>query len=239
MIRRRPNLVSRKPAFTLVELLVVIVVVATLATLAAMGARSALLASREAKCMSNLRNIGAALHLYATDHGGSFPETSHTAMLDHAWIMTLESYLGDYDETRVCPADPRRDERLAAGGTSYLLNSLVFVPQVGPWGDLVGPALNRPAAIPEPSRTILIFTCADRVGIGPGNDHTHSNLWTNWRAVCADIAPGRFGGDGDPYAAKGRANYLFADNRVESIPAAEIKRKTDSGLNIAQVPGLP
>lgn len=189
--------------------------------------------------MSNLRNIGTSLQLYATDHGGSFPETSHTAMLDHAWIMTLENYLGDYDETRVCPADPRRDERLAAGGTSYLLNSFLFVPEVNAWGEIEGPPLNRPAAIPEPSRTILIFTCADRVGTGPGNDHTHSSLWTNWRGVCADIAPGRFGGGSDPHAVKGRANYLFADNRVESIPAAEIKRKTDSGINIAAPPGLP
>ncbi|MDP3851691.1 MAG: prepilin-type N-terminal cleavage/methylation domain-containing protein [Luteolibacter sp.] len=232
-------LISRKPGFTLVELLIVIVVVATLATLVAMGARSALLASQEAKCISNLRNIGIALHLHAADHGGSFPETSHTAILDKAWITTLEDYLGDYDEIRVCPGDPRRDERLAAGGTSYLLNNFIFVPEVDPWGELLGPALNRPAAIPEPARTILVFTCADRVGTGPGNDHTHSSLWTNWRGVCADIAPGRFGSGGDPHAAQGRANYLYADNRVESIPAAEIKRKTDSGINIAQVPGIP
>ena len=231
----RPSL----SGFTLVELLVVVAIIATLAALGFLGARGAITASRQSACMMNLRNLGAALHLYAQDHDGSFPETSHTAALDQAWIMALESYLGDYDRTRVCPADPRREERLAAGGTSYLLNSFLFVPEVNAWGEIEGKPLNRPAAIPDPARTMLIFTCADRVGTGPGNDHTHSNLWTNWRGVCADIAPGRFGGGNNPQSAKGRANYLFADGRVESIPAAEIKRKTDSGINIAKPPGLP
>ena len=221
------------------EILVATVMMLVLASAGLLTARTAIERAHETQCMSNLRNIGAALHLYAADHGGSFPDTSHTAALDQSWIKSLESYLGDFDEARVCPADPRRDERIAAGGTSYLLNSFLFVPEVNAWGEIEGRALNRPSAIPDPARTLLIFTCADRVGTGPGNDHTHSNLWTSWRGVCADIAPGRFGGGSGPLAAKGRANYLFADNRVESIPAAEIKRKTNSGINIATPPGIP
>lgn len=228
-----------QPGFTLVEILVTMVITLVLASVGLLTARTAIERADETRCMSNLRDIGAALHLYATDHGGVFPDTSHTASLDQSWIMTLKPYLGDFDETRVCPADPRRGERIAAGGTSYLLNSFLFVPEVNAWGEIEGPVLNRPAAIPDPARTMLIFTCADRVGTGPGNDHTHSNLWTSWRGVCADIAPGRFGGGRDSLTAKGRANYLFADNRVESIPAAEIKRKTESGTNIATPPGLP
>ena len=221
--------------FTLVELLVVVTIIAVLAGLAFAVSQSIIVRARQAKCASNLRNIGAALHLYAGDHNGYFPETSHTASLDHAWIAALEDYLGDYDETRVCPGDPRAKERQEAGGTSYILNSFIFVPETGPWGEMIGPAPNRPNLIPDPARTILAFICADRWGAGPGNDHTHSALWTDWNAVTNDIAPGRFGGatGSDP---KGRANYLFADGRVESIPAAIMKRKTESGTNIAQLP---
>jgi general secretion pathway protein G len=226
--------------FTLVELLVVIALVVALASVAALGARSALLASREARCMNNLRNIGVALYAYANDHGGSFPETSHSERdMDRMWVGALEDYLGDYDETRICPADPRAKERLNAGGTSYILNSFLFVPEIGEWGEPIGPPRNRPGLIPDPARTILAFICADGWGIGPDNDHTHSNLWTNWSAVAADIAPGRFGGSGKRNEAKGRANYLFADASVTSIPAATMKRKTEAGINIAQVPGLP
>lgn len=224
--------------FTLVELLVVLAIMGVLATAAVMVSQTASLRSKEVRCMSNLRNIGLALYTYSVDNGGAFPETSHTTTLDHAWIAALENYLGDYDETRVCPADPRAKDRVAAGGTSYILNSFLFVPETDAWGDPVGRPLNRLSAIPDPSRTMLAFICADQWGAGPGNDHTHSNLWTTWSGVTNDIAPGRFGGDKSSDA-KGRANYLYADGRVESISAAFIKQKTDSGINIAQPPGLP
>jgi prepilin-type N-terminal cleavage/methylation domain-containing protein/prepilin-type processing-associated H-X9-DG protein len=235
---RHPHHRPAPTGFTLVELMVSVVIVAVLATLGAVVANSVKVRAQEARCLSNLRNIGVALHLHAQDHGGRFPETSHTVSLDRAWIESLRPYLGDYDEIRICPADPRANERLEAGGTSYILNSFIFVPEVNAWGETVGPALNRPAAIPDASRTLLAFVCSDRIGAGPGNDHTHSNLWGSWSGVCSDIAPSRFGGSDDRLAADGRSNYLYADGRVESIRAATLKQKTDSGINIAQPPGL-
>lgn len=225
--------------FTLVELLVSIVIVSVLASLGAVVANSVKLRGHEVSCMNNLKNIGVALHGYTIDHGGRYPETTHTTDLDRAWISSLEDYLGDYDSIRVCPADPRKNDRLAAGGTSYVLNSFIFVPEVGPWGELLRPALNRPAAIPHPSRTILAFVCSDNIGVGPGNDHTHSNQWSSWGALCSDIAPGRFGGDrNDPRAVKGRSNYLYADGSTRSFRAGEVKNEIDSGINIAAIPGL-
>ncbi|MGB1129116.1 MAG: prepilin-type N-terminal cleavage/methylation domain-containing protein [Haloferula sp.] len=224
--------------FTLVELLVAIVIVAVLASLGAVVANSAKLRANEVGCMNNLKNIGTALHVYSIDHGGRFPETSHTSDLEFAWVKALEPYLGDYDEMRVCPADPRRKDRLELGGTSYILNSFIFVPEVNEWGETVGPALNRPSAIPQPARTMLAFVCSDRVAAGPGNDHTHSNLWSGWNAVCADISPTRFGGGDDPLEPKGRSNYLYADGHVESIRAAELQQEIVAGTNIALPPGL-
>lgn len=233
------TIADRTPrGFTLVELLVVIAIIGVLATAIVGISQTAALRSKEVRCMSNLRNIGLALYTYANDHGGTFPETTHTTTLDHSWTAALEVYLCDYHETRVCPADPNAKDRIAAGGTSYILNSFLFVPETDVWGEPIGPPRNRPAAIPEPSRTMLAFICADHWGTGPGNDHTHSNLWTSWRGVIADIAPGRFGG-GKPTEARGRANYLYADGRVESVPAKHLKQKTDSGTNIALPPGLP
>jgi prepilin-type processing-associated H-X9-DG protein len=221
-----------------VELLVLVVIIGVLAALGFLGARSALIASRQSACMGTMRNIGAALHLYASDHDGNFPETTHSTDLDGAWIYSLETYLGDFENTRICPEDPKKSERLKAKGTSYILNSYIFVPEIGPFGEPTGPALNRVSAIPEPSRTIIAFVCSDQTGTGPGNDHTHSNQWSSWAALAGDIAPGRFGG-GKPGSVKGRSNYLFTDGRVESIPAADVKRKIDSGINIAKPPGIP
>lgn len=226
-----------RSGFTLVELLVVIAIVATLVTLGAFGVKSAIAASKQAASSSNLRNIGLALQLYADDNQGKYPETTHTTGVGSAWIYSLERYMGNFDKTRICPADPRGKERLAAKGSSYILNSYIFVPRTGPFGKVIGPQLNRPAAIPQPERTMLVFICSDRTGVGSGNDHTHSNLWRSWSALCSDIAPDRFGGDGENRA-KGRSLYLYADGRVETIAASEVKRRTESGINIALPPGV-
>lgn len=227
----------RRRGFTLVELLVVLVLIATLMTFGALGMRSAIVASKQAGSSANLRNIGVALQLYADDHGGRYPETTHTTGIGSAWIYSLERYMGNFDQSRICPADPRGKERLAAKGSSYVLNSFIFVPRTGPFGRVIGPQLNRPSAIPEPDRTRLVFICSDRTGVGPGNDHTHSNLWRSWSALTADIAPDRFGGNGKDRT-KGRSLYLHADGSVHTLAALEVKRKTDAGINIALPPGV-
>ena len=178
-----------------------------------------------------------ALQMYADDNQGRYPETTHTTGIGSAWIYSLERYMGNFDQSRICPADPRGKERLAAKGSSYIRNSYIFVPRKGPFGAVIGPQLNRPAAIPQPERTRLVFICSDRTGVGPGNDHTHSNLWRSWAALTADIAPDRFGGNGGDHT-QGRSLYLNADGSVETLAAYEAKRKTDEGINIAQPPGV-
>lgn len=223
--------------FTLMELLVVVALIGTIATLALVGMQGAMTAAKQSKCAGNLRNLGVALHLYASDYDGKFPETTHTQELDEAWIYQLESYLGHFDETRICPSDPKGAERLKAKGTSYVLNSYIFVPEVGPFGEVIGPQLNRYSAIPEPSRTVMAFICSDGTGVGPGNDHTHSNEWRSWSAVCRDISPDRFGGGAAGHTG-GRSNYLYVDGRVESIRAAEVKKQIEAGVNIAKPPGI-
>ena len=64
-----PTCPRRPPAFTLIELLVVIAIIGVLAALL----MSALGASREkarrANCLSNLRQIGQATHMYVNDTG--------------------------------------------------------------------------------------------------------------------------------------------------------------------------
>lgn len=222
---------------TLMELLVVVAVVAALATMGVLGIGAAAGKAKQAACSNNLRQIGAGLQLYSDDHGGRYPETTHTGGLEQAWIYQLESYLGNFDQTRVCPADPKREQRLAAKGTSYVLNSFVFVPKTDPFGRPVGKALNRVQALPDPGSTLLAFCCSDHVGVAPGNDHTHSERWTNWDAVLRDIAPDRHGGKGND-GTRGRSNYLFADGRVETWSAADVKKKIESGVNIAKPPGL-
>jgi prepilin-type N-terminal cleavage/methylation domain-containing protein/prepilin-type processing-associated H-X9-DG protein len=64
---------SLKHAFTLIELLVVIAIVAILAALLLPALASAREAGRKASCLSNLRQIGIAIHSYAADFEGKIP----------------------------------------------------------------------------------------------------------------------------------------------------------------------
>ena len=226
-------------AFTLVELLVVIAIIAILAAILfpVMGSMTA--ASKRTACSSNMRQIGAALVAYAGENNMDLPATTHTAKLEKAWIFTLAKYLGDTDKVRICPADPNGAERLKAGGTSYVLNSYVFVPEYGPFGNVIREPMNNLLRIQMPARTILAFVVSDGQPPGATSDHTHSGRWKNWNAVLADIAPDRHrGGSANADHTSGDSNYLYADGHVETIDAKVVKEKIDAGINIA-VPPTP
>jgi prepilin-type N-terminal cleavage/methylation domain-containing protein len=66
------SLPSRR-AFTLIELLVVIAIIAILAALLLPVLASAREKGRRAACISNLRQVGIAVHLYALDSEGRIP----------------------------------------------------------------------------------------------------------------------------------------------------------------------
>ena len=75
---RAPQTFSRKPVkfpmgFTLIELLVVVVVIAILLVLALVAVRNTMQSAAQTKCVSNLRTIGMAIHLYSADHNGFLP----------------------------------------------------------------------------------------------------------------------------------------------------------------------
>lgn len=59
--------------FTLTELLVVIAIIAILAAMVLPAVASAKSAGAKAACLSNLREIGVAIHTYAEDFGGNIP----------------------------------------------------------------------------------------------------------------------------------------------------------------------
>jgi len=71
--RKGSRVARQQPAFTLIELLVVIAVLATLAALLIPALAAAKDKGRKAACISNLRQVGIAVQLYAGDNDGWIP----------------------------------------------------------------------------------------------------------------------------------------------------------------------
>jgi prepilin-type N-terminal cleavage/methylation domain-containing protein/prepilin-type processing-associated H-X9-DG protein len=69
LLKRR----GQNQGFTLIELLVVIAIIAILASLLLPALASAKSAAEKAACISNLREIGIAIHVYADDYHGNIP----------------------------------------------------------------------------------------------------------------------------------------------------------------------
>jgi prepilin-type N-terminal cleavage/methylation domain-containing protein len=68
----------RRRGFTLIELLVVIAIIAILAAILFPVFAQARAAARKTGCLSNMRQIGIAIEMYASDHDQRYPQAKRT-----------------------------------------------------------------------------------------------------------------------------------------------------------------
>jgi prepilin-type N-terminal cleavage/methylation domain-containing protein/prepilin-type processing-associated H-X9-DG protein len=173
----------RRRGFTLIELLVVIAIVAILAAILFPVFAQAREKARAVSCLSNCKQMGMAVFMYAQDYDEALP----TVRMPFPGMVPAESWLNlvqPYVRTRLlqrCPSDnaPTWNDpqpRMA----SYGFNAY-FDPLHPPYGDHRAPRSFSLAWINRPAECIFAAELAEYVGGNPSmpirGDHFMPMYW--------------------------------------------------------------
>lgn len=146
---------NRKGAFTLIELLVVIAIIAILAAILFPVFAQAKRSAKKVGDLSNLKQIGLALMIYAGDHDDHIPMVKMTGAHPITWVDELQPY----SRSRLLNRSPLDDSPHWATGarwTSYGMNAY-FEALHPPYN---GVSLAQPSS---PAQTVFAAPVRDRI----------------------------------------------------------------------------
>jgi prepilin-type N-terminal cleavage/methylation domain-containing protein len=220
---RRPaagnlGLAGRGPsAFSLMEILVVIAIIAVLAALAIGPLQAMIKRGHAAKTAANMKQIGAAMHVYAADSGGFLP--SDMASGGPFWIKELWQIIYPDKPYKPMTSQQHGDhfkgtvfhtpaiEKVASDGKlprSFAANARVRVHSVGSYNSTRDNARAHLASIPFPAKAFFLAESVSSVQVDFPSRDTQLNFRND-----------------------GRGWFLFVDGHLESLRREDVPDDRD------------
>lgn len=177
---------AKTRAFTLIELLVVIAIIGILAALLLPALSISKQHALQAKCLSNMKQIGLGMSLYADDSGGLFPESGGLILWNqidpvthkHGWMQQIVSYTKSTNVFQ-CPSDDQ-------GQFSYFNSARVVMVLITNFGSVDTKQIRYPAAQVLSADTIwtlggLADSDKDDYSQNCVGGATNGNPWCGWQ----------------------------------------------------------
>jgi prepilin-type N-terminal cleavage/methylation domain-containing protein/prepilin-type processing-associated H-X9-DG protein len=201
-----------RSAFTLIELLIVIAIIAILAAILFPVFNGARAKARQVSCVSNLKQLGLAFHMYSQDNDGYWimPANSRINGRTAWWFGTQHDGISDFTESPLYPylknaqiADcsdapgPARDPGNAVynqyyGGFGYGINQYVNGAHSARFDDPGQTVVLGDSAgyrLGEYIRSSYVYGPSSSIGVHGRHQGFASILWADGRASSVKITP--------------------------------------------------